>query len=262
MTLKYLITSGCSFSDNINQRWPHYLANELQYKLYNRGQGSCGNDYIAKSAIHQLNKLLSDNIPAEEILCVVMWSGIERKSIYINKTDTVDFDSLQNNIQHAVWDINNPLSIIDSLPNEAAAPATTNGYLVGSAHCAFSNRNIKKFKSEYILKYYPAESLAIESYEHFLRLQWYCESKHIQLRNLTYMNIMTYPYGMPTRNEYAEVDYLSSMIDYNNWIFWGEYGGLYEYTRDNNLEFGPDGVHPKANSHNHFVKNFLLNKLR
>jgi len=92
MQIKHLVTSGCSFSDNIiheGGRWPHYLAEKLNVKLYNRGQGSAGNDWISDSAIYQTNKLLEDGISAQEIAVVACWSGIDRGSIFISKKNYI-----------------------------------------------------------------------------------------------------------------------------------------------------------------------------
>lgn len=266
--VKYLVTSGCSFSDNCGLRWPHYLSKKLNLILKNRGQGSAGNDYISKSVIHELCKLLKDDIKPSEILCIVMWSGLDRKSIFINKKETLNFDELLNNVDYNI----NPVNILKSLPNKQCAFGEDSGYLLGSMTCNFNNKNIKKFKKNYILNYYNDESLAIESYEHFLRVQWFCKSHNIKLINLTYMNIMHYPnyfinekYNQNYKKTgliFENVKHLDEMINYEDWIFYKDYFGLYEYTYDNKLSFGSDGLHPLEESHEYYVNNFLIKELK
>lgn len=265
MTIKYLVTGGCSFSDNIGLRWPHYLSKALNLKLNNRGQGSCGNDWISKSVIYQIYQLLNSDTKPEEILVVVMWSGIDRKSLFVNEQDTINFNNLLNLDR---WNMNR-INFIDSEPNNITRVNNIDGYVVGSASCKFKNNIINEYKKNAILDYFPNESLAIESYENFLRLQWFCSSYNIKLYNLTAWNIMIYPESFVhpklsklTKDIYRNVTHLYDLIDFNKWIFWNDYGGLYEYTRDNKLTFYSDNVHPSPESHNHYVQNFLTKNIK
>ena len=82
MNFKYLISSGCSFSDNcFGGRWPHFFANSVNAELYNRGQGSCGNDWISKTAIYEAIGLISAGydpnrfaMPSRTIIGTTWWS--------------------------------------------------------------------------------------------------------------------------------------------------------------------------------------------
>lgn len=255
----HLVTSGCSFSDNCGQRWPQYLAKMLNANLYNRGQGSCGNDWISKSAIYNTQVLLDQGILPKNITIAVMWSGIDRKSVFISKTETPEFNNLINS------DSPNPVNFINETLNQNYLhSAPIDGYLVGSVNCGFTNNKITTFKKE-IIKKYADEGLAIESYENFLRLQWFCKSNNIRLINQTYRDIMHYPkyaQGPLTKDYYRNVTHLHNMIDFSNWIFWNKTGGLYEYTIDNQLEFYDDKLHPVAASHKHYVDNYLITELQ
>lgn len=266
-SITHLVTSGCSFSDNavnhlddkIHGRWPHFLAKHVNAKLYNRGQGSCGNDWISKSVIYETQKLLDEGILPQNILVMVMWSGIDRKGMFISKKETSNFEHLMNKGSQA-----NPVSFIDSNANDNLPCASDSGYLVGSLICDFKNKNITALKKS-IFKNITNEELAIESYEHFLRVQWFCKSNNIRLINLTYMDIMHYPNyatGPLTKDFYKNVEHLHDMIDFSKWIFWNNTAGLFEYTKDMTLSFYPDGVHPTADGHYHYASYFLLPKLR
>ena len=61
---------------------------------------------------------------------------------------------------------------------------------------------------------------------------------------------------------YKNVKHLYDMIDFSNWIFWNQTGGIYEYTKDMKLAFYPDGTHPTSASHSHYVDCFLIPKLK
>lgn len=257
--IKHLVTSGCSFSDNHGMRWPHYLAEALDLKLYNRGQGSSGNHWIAKSTIYQTQLLLDNGVKPDEILVAVMWSGIDRKDCFID-TETINYNRLINNPN----DHPNPVNFLDNEPNvrNKHSLPTSDGYLSGSASCTFANENINKFKKDLVLRYFSPQALAIESYENFLRLQWFCKSAGIKLINQTFMEIMKFPTGdILTKDYYRNVKPLYNMIDFDQWIFWNNTQGLYEYCRDNDLTFYEDKIHPSEESHRKYVYDFLRNKL-
>ncbi len=265
--IKHLVTSGCSFSDNFKEgRWPQFLAEALNVTLYNRGQGSCGNDWIARTMIYQLQSLLDSGVKPQEILAVVMWSGIDRTSLFISSKETINFKSLIN-----VPNSNpNPINFLDESPNEICTNNHTDGFLVGSMGCNFVNGRITKLKRTYIANFLNDEALAIESYENFLKLQWFCENKQIKLINQTYMNIMHHPkYDYRNRNTsipltkdyYRNITHLYNMLDMSKWVFWNDTDGLFEYTLDNNLSFYSDDLHPLPESHKYYVDNFLLKQL-
>lgn len=260
--IEHLVTSGCSFSDNFGTgRWPHFLANALSCKLYNRGQGSAGNQWISSSAIYQTQLLLDRNIDPSNILVAVMWSGISRKDLFIDKA-TPNFEKLIN----FPYKQENPLNFINTEPNLKTYDNFTNtesGYLFGSPVCEYTNNKINKFKKELILKYFSNQSLAIESYENFLKLQWFCKANNIKLINQTFQEIFNFPYvsGKLTKDVYKNVEHLYKMIDFNSWIFWNGTNGLFEYTKDNGLAFDSDGTHPNSASHKYYVDNYLIKEL-
>jgi hypothetical protein len=87
MSFKHLVTSGCSFSDNSDLHWPHYLSKKLNLELYNRGMSSAGNGWISKSIIYQTQLLLDSGVHPEEILVVAMWTDIARYDIFIDSNN-------------------------------------------------------------------------------------------------------------------------------------------------------------------------------
>ena len=49
-----IIAGGCSFTYNNDMTWAGEVAKE--YELINMGSCAAGNDYIARSVIHELDK--------------------------------------------------------------------------------------------------------------------------------------------------------------------------------------------------------------
>lgn len=274
MTIKHLVTSGCSFSQNDcsaeARRWPYFLSDLLGTTLYNRGHGGAGNTWISKSAIYQTQKLLDDGIDAKEILVVVMWSGIDRKDLFIDYGGAIQEYREMANEQPKGWnEAGYIVNFLDYEPNCYSPKSTAfgDGYLMGAVGPK-GGPVVSKFKKD-LSRFYSRQSLAIESYENFLRLQWFCDSKGIALVNQTYMDILHYPTvnvwssHAPkeirlTKDLYRNVLPLYNMIDFNKWLFWKDTSGLYEYTKENQLDFQRDGVHPATDSHKHYVDNFLF----
>jgi len=260
MPRKYLVASGCSFSSNEAKTWPYYLSKELGLKNLCWGNRASGNRWISDSAIYQTNLLLAEQIPSNEILMVVMWSSIDRKSLWLDAT--FDYSDL------LVQDYS-PINFVGAQANQSSYFSSTKGFLDSSEQIGFGNPNLLKYKQE-ANKFFPMESLAIDSYECFLKLQWFCASKGIALVNLTINDLMHYPnaeFRKPitteplTKDLYPNVAYLHSMLDFDQWIFYKESGGLFEYTRDSGLDFQPDRHHPSSGSHWIYVNNFLVPEL-
>jgi hypothetical protein len=104
---KYLLTSGCSFTDGFGMRekgsWAYYLADKLGLNLINKARGGSGNEYISDSIIIELmnNPEIRDN-------CVVgvAWSSFSRlmTSLYDGEWNVIctvqpyDFLNIDNNI--------------------------------------------------------------------------------------------------------------------------------------------------------------------
>ena len=249
----WLITSGCSFSDNVSNRWPHFLADELESNLVNYGYGSSGNDYICHSAIFAINNLLIKKVKEDNIKVVVMWSGIDRHGHFVSRNETPDFDTLIN-----PGHINpvNFLHMSEEFPDSGRfIPSSRKieaGWLLGSPNCKWENNNIQKYKELHCKKFYTYEGLLFSSLNYFLQLQWFCENRGISLINLTFREIF------PDINKFQTAKHLYEMIDFTKWIFWNKTKGLYEYTKDNDLEFYDDNIHPSPESHKNYVENFLI----
>lgn len=258
MSVNHIVTSGCSFS--VYQKWPRYLYHQTKIPVYGLGQDSAGNDWISKTAIYQASKLLQSNINPEEILIVVMWSGIDRKGLFISRKETDDYDKfITTEAECPVHFLNQPINI-KAKTNEQS------GYILGSMYAYLGTSHARERKAQWLSRF-TLEEMAVESYEHFLRLQWFCKSYNIKLLNLTYGNILHYPNsrfldpkktGPLTKDIYESVKHLHDMIDFNQWAFYDETAGQFEYALNNKLSFYEDGHHPSLSANRHYVENFLI----
>jgi len=259
VTIKHLVTSGCSFT--APPKWPHILQSKLEnLQLYNLGQDSAGNDWIARTSIYQTSKLLTSGINPEEILIIVMWSGIDRKGMFISRNETRDYDKF------IAVDAACPVNFLDEPVNIKASTSENSGYILGSMDAYLGTRYARECKTQWLTSF-ALEELAVESYEHFLKLQWFCKSYNIKLLNLTYSDIFHYPNswflapkktGPLTKDVYKSVAYLYNMIDFDQWAFYGETSGQFEYALNNKLLFDADGHHPSLSANEHYVDNFLI----
>jgi hypothetical protein len=102
--MKYIVTSGCSFTrqfrrigitgtaddfqtDAVSQwKWPHFIEKEYKNdKVLNYGCPTNDNAIIVDSIIYGVSKLLKDNVKPEDIKVIVQWSGWSRSSFFISK---------------------------------------------------------------------------------------------------------------------------------------------------------------------------------
>ena len=256
--MQHIITSGCSFSEATGtHNWPGILQQRINIPMSNYGASSAGNSWIAKTAIHGARQVMNSGVAPDKIMVIVMWSGIDRKDLFISRKDTPGY----SNLICTGKDAPNPINFLDNF----LKASTVDGYLLGSMSAEFGNMNVKEVKKELIMPFFSDEALAIESYENFLRLQWFCAAYGITLFNLTFMDIMHYPEPwhvetkeMLTKDRYRNILPLYEMLNFDNWLFWKSTMGMYEYTKDNALPFAPDLQHPDPPAHIHFVENFLL----
>jgi hypothetical protein len=257
MSVKYLVTSGCSFSSNEVNNWPHYLSRALGLEKLSWGNRGAGNRWISDSAIYQANLLLKDGVSPDEILLAVMWSQIDRKSLFCDLT----FEHRDLMVQGKT-----PINFIRNTANQPDYFDPVGGFLEGSEHNTFNNPSLLNYKKQ-SAKFFPLDSLAIDSYECFLKLEWFCASKGITLVNLTINDLLHYPnseFLNPITNEpltkdvYPNVAHLYSMINFDQWIFYKETGGMFEYVKGTGLDFQPDGHHPSSGAHWIYVNNFIM----
>ena len=100
--MKYLITSGCSFTsahrvnleraedksliDDIrNWYYPHWIQDKFpEIKVFNMGSPANNNSMIVRSAIYKAKELLNSGVDAIDICMIIQWSSFFRRSHFIS----------------------------------------------------------------------------------------------------------------------------------------------------------------------------------
>ena len=93
---KYIITSGCSYSDVSLNAWPKHIKKFLpNLSVINKGASSRGNDYISRTIIHSVQSLLKQGVDSNKIFVIGCWSGMQRHDILINEESSKTHFELQ-----------------------------------------------------------------------------------------------------------------------------------------------------------------------
>jgi hypothetical protein len=251
---QYLVTSGCSFSDSrpTTVTWPRHLAQQLGLDLYNRAQASVGNDWIRRSAIYQCTQLLQGGRAPDSILCMVMWSGVDRLSIWVNQEQTPRFNQLY--LEHQ-----NPLDYTVSPPNTVLGHSNAQrGWLVGSPACSFLGTRSQHFKSLAIAQYWPDESLVMHTLEQWQMLSAWCRSEGIALGQTLWQNVSLWPNAQPWADQWPSCRDLLAAIRPQEWCWWQGDQGQLEFTRDQGLAFEEDGLHPGTDANRLWTQQVLV----
>ena len=216
---KYIITSGCSYSDVSMNAWPKFI-DELFDDVVVKNYGSCarGNDYISRTIISSVQKLLDDGIEPSNILVLGCWSGLQRRDILINKESTEQHFSLSHHNKDE-----NDLGFTKDLP-------------IGEW---------ENFNEEW-WKLISEEQGIIMSLENILRTEWFLRDKKINYKFFSFVNIFVDSHYFEEWNpkyntesntkiieKYPNTKYLWDMIDWDKWWFWKNYGGVGNWILEN-----------------------------
>jgi hypothetical protein len=265
--MKYLIAGGDSFTAE-NFCWPHLLSRSNDLICVNNAVPSAGNDYICRSVINSIQKHLEQGVDPSDMVVVPLWTYVDRKSFFINATETrlwEDLTSAQARRHYSV----NPVSFIEHQKSlgwyGVAAKAIDSGWVIGESSILTKHDVAGNFKKPYLLEYKTNEGSIIETLEWILFLQSFCNSHNIRLLNLAYSyeSIFYYPeyntFGSRNKNTHIKERYkkncehLVNLIDTSLWIT----QGLLDYSIDNNLPFMSDKQHPSEEAHLHYTKNII-----
>ena len=250
---KYIITSGCSYSDISLNAWPRHIKKFLpNLSVINKGASSRGNDYISRTIIHSVQSLLKQGVDSNKIFVIGCWSGMQRHDILINEESSKTHFELQ---QHY-----NPSHSEDSIGD----------WMIFS---------------EKFWKIIPDEQSYIISLENILRTQWFLKTYNINFKFLTFVNTLAYynhsefwkddHFDQDKTKTISEVfpstKYLWDMIDWNKWWFSNKnYDGLGNWILEN-VEGGYDeneigGImghnHPTKKGHLEFCRNIIIPMIR
>ena len=302
---KILITGGCSFSDSWNlpeskylyrRTWVNYIKEKYNFKKYvHMGNPASGNELIAERIVYALQTLLDKGYLSDDLYVGVMWSGIERKELFVSTQETDKYSELDDSVRREgentlmMSHYSNVFSNTKGMrPGIVNVP---NGYLKSGGLPYKDDWWKTKAQRDYFNlwydNFYSVEKEFIDTLKSILLVQTFCERQNIKYfmsvwqnifnarnpldkHNMFYGDLPPKSYGdecVESRLHPKFVDifnkssrFLWSAIDFNKFIFYENdkviYGGLTEYANVNKLEFWEDNAHVCYSGHKKFIDEY------
>lgn len=259
MAIKRIITCGCSFADAPTNRnsWPAVLENmrshipelcENDVSFLHRGLGSQGNELIQKKTSLALIESLEEYKP-EEILVLVMWSGTERKTFYVDNKDFVQECSENWKKNSMSWglqfsDLKNTYNGLEILPGFKNFYNKNGGWYI----CNYTNPD-----SQFVKDFYNLNSTVVgpatTSLENMIMLQNLCKLKNVRLIQSFYRSYVFE--DIELNKDHLNLNYLYKQWDFDTIV---STTGMLEYLR-------PEDKNQKASS-NPFYKIYGLGEYK
>jgi hypothetical protein len=245
MTVKKIITCGCSFSD-APWAWNVQLENYFTgIEFENLGMSSQGNELIQKKTSLAVIESLEKYKP-EEIIVLVMWSGTERKTFYINNPDIIN-DAKNKGFQicgKQLADLKNNITHKEQITE--ANGVTEFNKLGGWFNTNFLYQGINLTK-EYFNSTVDIINAVHITIENIIMLQHICKLHNVKFYQQFYRS---YVYEDILNNQNNQmINYLYKQLDHSTII---STTGIFEYLRDS-IE-----RKPATNKWEH-IMNFVFN---
>tara|TARA_B100001113_G_scaffold165417_1_gene135344 strand:+ start:413 stop:1231 length:819 start_codon:yes stop_codon:yes gene_type:complete len=255
MKYKYIIGSGCSFSDS-HEPWLNSFNIETKWNL---SVGGCGNRYIQYSVIKQVLHLLEHDVSVDDILVGVQFTGLARLDFIASEETPTPNDSLED------------------FGFATGGGVTDIGKGSAWIHSGGSNSFVRDlikpiFHERYFLNYYKYFMTHTENWYNFLfyiiTLQSFLKSNNIKYFFHTGWNLVDH-WDEPTRSfqsnflKFKQFDYLWNQIDHDRFIFYesnyrnhspntsedySKYGGMWQYLIERD-GINLDNDHPSEYGH-------------
>jgi len=301
---KILITGGCSFSDgalfikenSYRQTWPCYIQEKYDFKRYvHMGNPASGNELIAERVIYALQTLLDKGHSSNDLYLGVMWSGIERKELFISSEETEKYSELDDSVKREgenTLTISHHSNVFSN--TKGVRPGIVNvpnGYLKSGGlpykEVWWKTKPQRDYFNLWYDNFYSVEKQFIETLKSILLVQTFCERHNIKYfmsvwqnifnarnpldkHNMFYGDLPPKSYGdecVESRLQPKFVDiynknsqFLWNAIDFDKFIFYENdkviYGGLTEYANVNKLEFWEDNGHVCYDGHKKFIDEY------
>jgi len=244
MSIKYLITSGCSFSHN----WTHHGASlgwikHLENKLRDNnpdlialhvGHNGHGQEMIQKKVTLTLTELLEQGIDPKSIFVAVMWSGTYRKSWYIDNKDIINeitenmvlydggMDPMFMDLKNSVGE--NPNYFYTK--NGSKFPYNPNGGW-------YTTINGSESKTDFIRQHYMLDGdihsgvgKIHQSLENIIFLQTFCKVKNVNIVSQFFMDHVWQ--DVENHKDHQIINYLYKQFDFDNSITEGMFETVHE----------------------------------
>ena len=302
---KILITGGCSFSDSWNlpdskylyrRTWVNYIKEKYNFKKYvHMGNPASGNELIAERIVYALQTLLDKGYLPDDLYVGVMWSGIERKELFVSTQETDKYSELDDSVRREgentlmMSHYSNVFSNTKGMrPGIVNVP---NGYLKSGGlpykDDWWKTKPQRDYFNLWYDNFYSVEKQFIDTLKSILLVQTFCERHNIKYfmsvwqnifnarnpldkHNMFYGDLPPKSYGdecVESRLQPKFVDifnkssrFLWNAIDFNKFIFYENdkviYGGITEYANVNKLEFWEDNAHVCYSGHKKFIDEY------
>ena len=233
-----LLTFGCSFTDNDNEKmvngkyiephntWPVELARLTNTNPICKGMGGVGNYYITNRIYETID---TTKYNKNNSVVIVMWSGIDRVDKAVSRNEFYYFDKFNDNMKDS--------------------------WLHSGGVKGFDNTKTKdRYWYNYYKTYHTEEDSYLQTLQHIIGVQEFLSNHKIPYMFLTYKDIFT-----DKHRKYKRAKNLENQVNWDKFHFPnGEFGGEYEWVRDNNLTWAEDKQHPSSESHRKFAE-YLYN---
>ena len=257
--MKYVLTTGCSFTNNlrlnpdmVNENtdpnrlsWPYYLQQELGdgYQVLNYGGATNDNVSMCRIQLYHIDRLIKEGVNPKDISIITQWSDPTRESVYLHNEVT---NELRKTLAHT-------LVYTPNYENKKGIFYLTGGFMPQDDE----NSAMKVFGIENAIKYWELDinwNNIINQTMHWLETWLLLEKTCKDLGIKTYYMSMRNPYskeakecyfGAPDNNSdiptksiwFNEYEVLKPYIDklpidsLNHWHY-KNYNGLLEWTLD------------------------------
>ena len=252
------------------------------------GNPASGNEIIAERVIYALQTLLDSGKSANDLYLGVMWSGIERKELFVSAQETDKYSELDDSIKREGENtliMSNRSNVSSNAKGiRPSVESNSNGYLKSGGLPYIDEWWKTKPQRDYFNlwydNFYSVEKQFIDTLKSILLVQTFCERHNIKYFMSVWQNIFNArnPLGDLPPKSYGDdcvksrlkpkfVDifskssrFLWNSIDFNKFIFYENdkviYGGLTEYANVNKLEFWEDNAHICYSGHKKFIDEY------
>ena len=241
---KHIITSGCSFSDVVNQfSWPCHLTTSYNIECNHVGLGSQGNGLIARKAVYAVQQALQQGYKPEEILVGIMWSGPDRHDIY--------FENLSSQLENTDNWRHNPTHVVENDPG---------GWLIMNHHWT-ENRN-----KIYYTHLHDHVNQRVLTLEKILWVQNYLDNLGIKY---FMTDFMTDGFSLRQQSN-PNITWLNNLVDKTKWLpvesmhtwcykHWtDDHFPILDVTLNDGQQIQVRDYHPQSYMHTQFVKEIVL----
>lgn len=245
---KYLITGGCSFSQlhNADVTWPVHLTDRiLPDNTQHTGQGAADNTTISRKVIHRVSKLLSQGVDPGQILVGIMWSGVDRHSVYSTNKQLPHISIAPSAWEDGQHCFRNPLNI---------ASEHRNHYII--------NPQWSDQTSTIYYKYFHDEiGSQMFTLENVLRTQWFLQSLGIDFFMTEYSWYSVHDHRPPENEQITILDhpdlkYLLDLIDHDCWL---PISCMTDWVLTNQIPYSrPNDNHPSTLAHQQLVDQIIV----